>query len=67
MELSDHEGIKISSNKDIIVESQKDIQIVSKNAGVNMTAGSMFSMRQGTAQIQMDKEINIGGGKIYMN
>jgi len=67
VELSDNEGIKISSNKDIIVESQKDIQIVSKNAGVNMTAGSMLSMQQGTAAIQIDNEINIGGGKIYMN
>lgn len=67
MELSDQEGIRIISNKDIIVQSDGDVQIKSKGAGVNMSANESILMQQGTAMVQIKDEINIGGGKIYMS
>lgn len=67
MELSDQEGIKIISDKDITVQSDKNIQIKSKGAGVNMSADGNIQMQQGAAMIQIKDDINIGGGKIYMN
>lgn len=66
IELSDQEGIKIVSNKNISVQSEGDIEIRSK-AGTNISANSYLLMRQGGASIHMTDEINIGGGKIYMN
>ena len=67
MELSDQEGIKLISNKDITVKSDGDIQIKSKGAGVNISASGEILMKQGAAQVQINDEINISGGKIYMN
>lgn len=67
MELSDEEGIKLISNKDISVQSDGDIQIKSQSAGVNISAGGGILMQQGAAKIQINDEISISGGKIYMN
>lgn len=67
LQLSDKEGIKIYSNKDIILKSDKDVRIRSQNAGVYMTAESEMLFRQGAAKIQMEDAIWIEGGKIYMN
>ena len=67
MELSDQEGIRLISNKDIVVQSDGDVQIKSKGAGVNMAADGSILMQQGAAMVQIKDEIHIGGGKIYMN
>ena len=67
IQLSDQEGIKIYSNKDIILKSDGKVQIKSQNAGVYMDAESEMLFRQGKAKIQMEDAIWIEGGKIYMN
>lgn len=67
VELSDPEGVKIVSDKDIIVQADGDIQIKSQSAGINMSAGSSILMQQGAAKVRIDNDINISGGKIYMN
>lgn len=67
IELSDQEGIKIISNKNIIIQSDGNIQMKSQKSGINMSAKSSILMQQGVAKIQMNDAINISGGKIYMN
>ncbi len=67
LELSDQKGIRICSDKDIFVQSEGDIRIQSKSAGIQMSAESQIRMQQGAAEIQMEDQINISGGKIYMN
>ncbi len=67
VELSDQEGIKLISDKDILVQSDGDIQIKSQNAGVNISAENKVLMQQGAAKVQISDDINICGGKIYMN
>lgn len=67
IELSDQEGIKIISDKDIIVQSDGDIQMKSQGASVGLTAAESVLMQQGSAKIQIRDDINISGGKIYMN
>ena len=67
IELSDKEGIKIISDKDITVRSEGDLRIRSSGAGVRVSAADEIVMQQGAAKIQMDDSIYIGGGKIYMN
>lgn len=67
MELSDKEGVKVISNKDIIVQADGNIQIKSQEAGVNMAAETAILMQQGVAKVEINNDININGGKIYMN
>lgn len=67
MELSDKEGVKVISNKDIIVQADGNIQIKSQGAGVNMAAETSILMQQGVAKVEINNDININGGKIYMN
>ena len=67
LELSDKDGVKVISNKDIIVQADGNIQIKSQNAGVNMAAESAILMQQGAAKVEINNDINISGGKIYMN
>ena len=67
LELSDTEGIKLVSDKDIMVRAAGDIQIDSQNAGIQMSAEHSIFMQQGAARIEMDDTIQVKGGKIYMN
>ncbi len=67
VELSDREGIRIVSDKNITVQSAGDLCIKSSGAGVRLSAANEIVMQQGAAKIQMDDAIYIGGGKIYMN
>lgn len=67
LELSDGEGIKLCSNRDILVQSEGDVRIASGGSGIQMLSGGSILMQQGAAKIKMDDTINISGGKIYMN
>lgn len=67
LELSDQKGIMIQSNKDIILNADKKIQLTSRDSEVNIGANTSLSMNQGSAKIEMNDSINICGGKIFMN
>lgn len=67
IEISDSEGIRIVSDKDITLQADGEMKIKSSNAAVNMDAQSEILLQQGAAVIAMKDEINISGGKIYMN
>ena len=67
LELSDKEGVKVISDKDIMVQADQDIQMKSRNAGVNMAAETAIMLQQGAAKVEIKDDINISGGKIYMN
>lgn len=66
VEISDMEGIKVVSDKKIILQADEDICINSET-GVQMSASDNILLSQGGASIQMNDSIIIGGGKIYMN
>lgn len=67
VELSDREGIRLSSDKNIVVQADGDVSIVSQGGGVDMSAPDNILIRQGAAKIQMSDTIKISGGKVYMN
>lgn len=67
MELSDSEGIKLVSDKDILLQAQGDIRMKSQESGVQMAADSRVLLQQGAAKVEVTDTINISGGKIYMN
>ncbi|MDE6951979.1 MAG: phage baseplate assembly protein V [Lachnospiraceae bacterium] len=66
IEINDSEGIKVISDKKIILQADQAINI---SSGTEMRISALDSMllSQGGASIQMDDTINISGGKIYMN
>lgn len=66
VEISDNEGIKIVSNKKIILQADDDI-FINSEAGMQMSASDNLLLSQGGACIQMNDSIVIAGGKIYMN
>lgn len=66
IEISDVEGIKIVSDKKIILQATEDININSES-GLQLSAAENMLFSQGGASIQMNDSIIIGGGKIYMN
>lgn len=67
VELSDAEGIRVVSDKDITLQAGGEMKIKSGNAAVNMDAQSKILLQQGESVIEISDEINISGGKIYMN
>lgn len=67
LELSDQRGILITSDKDIILDAGKDISIMSHGAAISIDADSALTLKQGCAKIDMTDNINICGGKIFMN
>ena len=66
VEWLDEEGIRIDSDKNITISAVEDVEIKSSGS-VDMSAGRSILLKQGAARIKMEKEIDIGGGKIYMN
>lgn len=66
IEISDSEGIKIISNKKIMLQADDDVCINSES-GVQVSASDHMLLSQGGAIIQMSDSIVIGGGRIYMN
>ncbi len=67
VELSDQDGIVISSDKNITLNADKNINLTSQNSGITVNANSLLSLIQGCARIDMNDTINIAGGKIFMN
>lgn len=67
VELSDQDGIVISSDKNITLNADKNINLTSQNSGITVNANSSLSLIQGCARIDMNDTINIAGGKIFMN
>ncbi|GFI04880.1 contractile injection system protein, VgrG/Pvc8 family [Lachnospiraceae bacterium 64-25] len=67
LEMKDEEGIKIISDKDIIMQAEKSITINSKNAHISMEAEDALSMKQGSTALSLNKTIKMSGGRINMN
>ena len=67
VELLDTKGIKLTSNKDIIIESTGEVLVKSKKSGIEILAKDEIIMRQKECRIRMNDVVDISGGKIYMN
>jgi hypothetical protein len=67
VELLDEGGIKVVSNQDISLQSQRNINLCSQNGEVMLYGKKGVSLNQNGASIEVADEIHINGGKIYMN
>lgn len=67
LEMNDNEGIKLISNKDIILQAADNIMIASQSSNISMEAENALSMKQGSAALSLNNTIKMSGGKINMN
>ena len=67
LEMKDEEGIRIISNKDIMMQAENSITVNSKNAHISMEAESALSMKQGSTALSLNNTIKMSGGRINMN
>ncbi|MBU2700781.1 hypothetical protein Ga0466249_001886 [Sporomusaceae bacterium BoRhaA] len=64
MTLTDDGGVSIKSDKKIILEAEKDIEITSKTSKVLVTGQEEVSLKQGSSEINIQEDINIKGNKV---
>lgn len=65
--LRDGEGIRIVSDRDIILQAENEIRVTSSGSSIAMQAESTMSMQQGGAMLSLGGTIKMTGGKINMN
>lgn len=59
----DGEGIRIESDKSIMINADKDISIISTESALMFSAEKVITLKQGEVQVQIDKDINFMGGE----
>ena len=67
VELLDDYGIKIISDKSIMLKAETAIQINSSSGEIEMDAAKSVQMRQGSTQLRIADKISMSGGKINLN
>lgn len=67
IELSDEEGIKIISDKAIIIKSEDAIDISSTTAKLEVSAPEAVSLKQGSTKMLLDEKIHFEGSRFRIN
>ena len=67
IELSDREGIKLISDKDIIIESEGSIRIASTSSNVDIFSSEGISMQQGGARMVLSDSMMMKGTKVKLD
>jgi len=66
VEIVDDEGIKISSDKAVVIESKEGIQIASLEDSINIIAPESITLEQGDTTLTMKDEIHLDGAQVHM-
>lgn len=66
VELSDHNGIEISSNKSVKIKAAGQINIQSRQAGLELSASSKIILRQGETKMELADGIRLSGGSVNL-
>lgn len=67
LEINDNEGIKLISNKNIVLQAEDSVTVTSKKANISMEADNALSMKQGGVALSLNNTIKMSGGRINMN
>ncbi len=67
IEILDDEGIRITSDKDIIIDAADAIQITSASSKLELYAKDNISLKQGNLQMNMDGEMRFYGARLNLN
>lgn len=64
MSLTDAGGVSIKSDKKIVLEAEKDIEITSKTSKVLVNGQQEISLKQASSEINIQSDIKITGNKV---
>jgi len=67
IELSGSKGIRMETDKDIEIQSKERIRINSQSSNVTISANEEVNIKQSSSKINIKDAIDISGGKINMN
>ena len=67
IELSDQEGIKIVSDKAIIIRSDSSVDITSTTSTLNVTAPERLIFRQGGTKMDMQDKLFFKGAQVHLD
>ena len=63
VEMNDHEGIMITSDKNIVVEAKENLTIASGNASLLIAAEDVLRVKQGGTSMTLSGDISFTGGE----
>lgn len=63
VEMNDSEGIKITSDKDILIEAQDNLTIASSDASLLIAADDAIKVKQGATSMTLSDDISFTGGE----
>lgn len=66
IEISDEEGIKIISDKPIVIQSKDSIEMASTEGAVTVMAKESIELAQQGTSIKIEDEIHLNGAKVHM-
>ena len=66
VEILDEEGIRIISDKAIIMKSDEKIEVVSMRQSVTVTAPESIMLVQGDTSITLKEEIHMKGAQVHI-
>lgn len=67
IELSDQEGIKIISDKAIIIRSDSSVDITSTTSTLNVIAPERVTFKQGGTEMDMQNKLLLKGARIHLD
>ena len=67
IELSDAEGIKIISDKAIVIRSQEAVDISSVTSTLSINAPQRIIFQQGDTQISLEEKLHFGGAQVRID
>ena len=67
IELSDAEGIKIISDKAIVVQSQEAVDISSATSSLSISAPQRIIFQQGNTQMSLEEKLHFGGAQVRID
>lgn len=67
IELSDAEGIKIISDKAIVVQSQEAVDISSVTSTLSINAPQRIVFQQGDTQMSLEEKLHFGGAQVRID
>lgn len=66
VELSDHRGIKIRSNKSVSIKAVDSVNISSSNASLEFHASNRILLKQGKTTMEISDGIHLAGAKVNL-
>lgn len=67
IELNDHSGVKVESSGGVSIQAAGSMDIVSKNAGLTLSAKDKVMLKQGETVLNLSGNISLNGAKVNIN